>query len=140
MGEEREMSDGKRKIMVVDDEPSIVKMVSKRLELKGFEVVVATDGPQALELAKREHPDFIILDLMLPTLDGFQVCQQLKSQQQSKDVPVVIMFSGKGQPEDAERCRQAGAYGYVSKTQGTAALLAQIETVLQRPSACIVLP
>ena len=81
------MSDGKRRILVVDDEPSIVKMVSKRLEVKGFEV------------------------------------------------PVVIMFSGKGQPEDVERCRQAGAYGYVSKTQGTAALLEQIETVLQRPSA-----
>ena len=129
------MSDGKRKILVVDDEPSIVKMVSKRLELKGFEVVVATDGPQALEMAQRERPDFVILDLMLPTLDGFQVCQQLKSHQQSKEMPVVIMFSGKGQPEDAERCRQVGAYGYVSKTQGTAALLEQIEAVLQQTSA-----
>ena len=129
------MSDGKRRILLVDDEPSIIKMVSKRLELKGFEVLVATDGPQALEIAQRERPDFIILDLMLPTLDGFQVCQRLKSDQQSREVPVVIMFSGKGQPEDIERCRQIGAYGYVSKTQGTAALLEQIETVLQRPSA-----
>ena len=129
------MSDKKRKILLVDDEPSIVKMVSKRLEIKGFEVVVATDGPQALEMAERERPDFIILDLMLPTLGGFEVCQRLKSDQQSREVPVVIMFSGKGQPEDAERCRQVGAYGYVSKTEGTAALLTQIEAVLQRPSA-----
>ena len=129
------MADGKRKILLVDDEPSIVKMVSKRLEVKGFEVLVATDGPQAIDIARREHPDFIILDMMLPTLDGLQVCQQLKSHQQSKDVPVVIMFSGKGQPEDAERCRQVGAYGYVSKTQGTAALLEQIEAVLQQTSA-----
>ena len=129
------MADSKRKILLVDDEPSIIKMVSKRLEVKGFEVVVATDGPQALELAQRERPDFIILDMMLPTMDGLQVCQQLKSHQQSKEMPVVIMFSGKGQPEDAERCRQVGAYGYVSKAQGTAALLEQIEAVLQRPSA-----
>ena len=129
------MSGVKRKILLVDDEPSIIKMVSKRLEVKGFEVLIATDGPQAIEMAQREHPDFIILDMMLPTLDGLQVCQQLKSNQQSKDVPVVIMFSGKGQPEDAERCRQAGAYGYVSKTQGTTALLEQIETVLQGPAA-----
>lgn len=129
------MSDGKRKILLVDDEPSIIKMVSKRLELKGFEVLVATDGPQALEIAKREQPYFIILDLMLPTLDGFQVCQQLKSDQQSKEVPVVIMFSGKGLPEDVERCQKVGAYGYVSKTEGTAALLQQIEAVLQPPAA-----
>ena len=129
------MSDTKRKILLVDDEPNIVKMVTKRLEVKEFEVVVAMDGEQALELAQRERPDFIILDLMLPGLDGLQVCQRLKSDQSCRDVPVVIMFSGKGQPEDAERCRQAGAYGYVSKTQGTAALLEQIETVLQRPSA-----
>lgn len=129
------MADGKRKILLVDDEPSIIKMVSKRLEIKGFEVLVATDGPQAIEIAKRERPYFIILDLMLPTLDGFQVCQQLKSDQQSKAVPVVIMFSGKGQPEDAERCRQAGAYGYVTKTEGTAALLQQIESVLEPPAA-----
>ena len=128
------MSDGKRRILVVDDEPSIVKMVSKRLEVKGFDVLVATDGEQALALAQRERPDFIILDLMMPGLDGFQVCQRLKSDQTCREVPVVIMFSGKGQPEDAERCRKAGAYGYVSKTQGTSALLEQIETVLQRPS------
>lgn len=129
------MGDVKRKILVVDDEPSIIKMVSKRLEFKGFEVLVATDGPQALELARREQPYFIILDLMLPTLDGFQVCQQLKSHQQSKDVPVVIMFSGKGQPEDVERCREVGAHGYVSKTEGTTALLEQIDAVLQQASA-----
>ena len=124
------MSVQKRKILLVDDEPSILKMVAKRFEVKGFDVVVAADGAQALEAAQRERPDFIILDLMMPVMDGFEACKRLKENQGSQGIPVVIMYSGKGQPEDEERCKRVGAHGYVSKEQGTAALLAQIEAAL----------
>ena len=124
------MSERKRRVLLVDDEPSIIKMVGKRLEIEGFEVLVAMDGKEALEKAQAEHPDLIILDLMLPAIDGFEVCAALKRNQSSKDTPVITVFSGKGTEEDAERCRQLGAAAYVTKGQGATPLIAQIKTLL----------
>ena len=124
------MSTGKRRILLVDDEPSIIKMVGKRLEMKGFEVLIAMTGEEAITKAQAEHPDCIILDLMLPTMSGFEVCARLKKDQRCGEIPVVVMFSGKGQEEDAQRCRELGAAAYVTKTEGSTALLDHIQALL----------
>lgn len=120
----------KRRILLVDDEPSIIKMISKRLETSGFEVVVAMDGEEAVEKAAEEQPDLIILDLMLPKLDGYQVCSQLKEERSCLDVPVVVIFSGQEKEPAAGYCQRLGAAAYVTKTDGTPALLRKINALL----------
>ena len=76
------------RILVVDDEPSIVDVLSYNLEKAHYRVDVAHDGPQALEIAKSQHPDLIVLDLMLPGLDGLEVCRQLRKE---SDVPIIML-------------------------------------------------
>lgn len=124
------MENHQRRVLLVDDEPSIIKMVSKRLQMEGFEVIVAMDGPEAVEKARTEKPDLIVLDLMLPTMNGFDVCKLLKQEQSAKEVPIIAMFTGKGDPGDEERCLAAGAAAYVTKNQGTSTLLAHVKTLL----------
>ena len=124
------MGERKYRVLLVDDEPSIIKTVSKRLEVAGFEVSVAMTGKEAVAKAQAEHPDVIVLDLMLPEMSGFDVCGTLKKDQQCSEIPVVVMFSGKGSEEDAERCRELGAAAYVTKTDGSQALIAQINALI----------
>ena len=125
------MSDRKWKVLLVDDEASILKVVGKRLQVEGYDVIVAADGEEALEKAQQEHPDLIVLDLMLPKLSGVDVCVRLKKDRRSQDIPIITIFSGKGSSEDADRCRQAGAAAYVSKGHGAAPLLEQIKVLLK---------
>ena len=124
------MEQTKRRILLVDDEPSIIKVISKRLETSGFEVIVAMDGAEALAKAASERPDLIILDLMLPELDGYQVCSQIRQEKGSRDIPVVVIFSGVGKEEDGALCQQLGANAYVTKTDGTPVLLQKINALL----------
>jgi len=125
------MGDRKWRVLLVDDEPSIIKTVGKRLEVEGYEVLVAIDGQEAIEKAKTMRPDVIILDLMLPTINGFDVCAQIKQHQRSQEIPIITAFSGKGSPEDEEKCRQLGAAAYVPKGQGANPLIDQIKALLQ---------
>lgn len=124
------MSSGKRKVLLVDDEPSIIKTVGKRLEIEGFEVIIAMDGEEALAKAQSEKPDLIILDLMLPKVNGFEVCSQLKKDRNSKEIPVVTIFSGRGNDEDKDKCLEMGAAAYVTKGKGASELIAQIKALL----------
>ena len=127
------MSDKRLKVLLVDDEPSIIKTVGKRLELEGFEVIIAKDGEEAFAKAETEHPDVIVLDLMLPKVNGFDVCAKLKRNKQSKDIPVITIFSGQGSPEDEVRCLELGAAAYVAKGYGATPLIAQIKALLTAP-------
>ena len=124
------MAPDKVRVLLVDDEPSIVKTVSKRLEVAGFDVIVAMTGEEAITKALTERPNAIVLDLMLPTISGMQVCETLKKDQRCKDIPVVVMFTGKGDEADEERCRKVGAAAYVTKTQGSAELISQLKALL----------
>jgi len=121
----------KRRILLVDDEPSIVKMVGKRLELAGFEVLVAVDGREALSKAKLGRPDAIILDLMLPNVSGLEVCAELKHDPRYRRIPVII-FTGKGQELDEQLCRECGADAYINKSRRAVELIEQLEAVLER--------
>lgn len=104
----------KKKILVVDDEPDIQTIVSSRLASMGFEVLCARDGQEGLDLARKESPDAILLDLMLPKLDGYKVCRMLKFDKAFENIPVII-FSAKGSDEDKKLAEQVGADAYLVK-------------------------
>ena len=121
----------KPRILLVDDEPSIVKMVGKRLEIEGFEVLVAVDGQDGLAKARAENPALIVLDLMLPKLNGYEVCSKLKQDARYRHIPIVI-FSGKGQDTDVQHGYDCGADAYVTKGDGKTALIQKIKALLVR--------
>jgi len=123
------MAEARRRILLVDDEPSIIKMIGKALELKGYEVLVAMDGEDGLTKARLGHPDVILLDLMLPKKSGFEVCAALKGDPRYQRIPIII-FTGKGQEMDERLCREIGADAYLSKPHGSKALIEQIEALL----------
>jgi len=104
----------KKKILIVDDERITVELAQVFLERNDFEVVCAYDGVEALEVARAEKPDLILLDIVLPRKDGFDVCEELRSDPDFKDVRI-IMFTAKGLSQDIERGRQVGADEYIIK-------------------------
>ena len=104
----------KPRILLVDDEPSIVKMVGKRLEIEGFEVVIAMDGQDALAKAHTENPQLIVLDLMLPKLNGYEVCTMLKQDTRYQKIPIII-FTAKTQEKDEKMALECGANAYMRK-------------------------
>jgi two-component system, OmpR family, alkaline phosphatase synthesis response regulator PhoP len=104
----------KRKILVVDDEPEIVAILCARLGALGYETVSARDGQEGLNLARSEAPDAILLDLMLPKLDGYKVCRMLKFDKSFENMPVIIL-SAKGSDADKKLAEQVGADAYLVK-------------------------
>lgn len=104
----------KYRVMVIDDEPDIVKLVKISLEMANFEVIEAFSGREALEKAQQTVPDLFLLDIMMPEMNGYEVCRQLKSQERTRNVPVV-MLTAKGQKGDAEQGLKVGAEDYIIK-------------------------
>ena len=104
----------KRKILLVDDEPGIQMVISARLEAEGYEVLIAKDGQEGLDLARSESPDIVLLDIMLPKLDGYKVCRMLKFDKTFESIPIV-MFSAKGADADKKLAEQVGADAYIVK-------------------------
>ena len=117
------------KIMIVDDEPDVVHLVENMLKSYDMEVVAAYDGIGALDLAEQERPALILLDIMMPMMSGYEVCEQLKSNPQTKDIPVVCVSSGHS-VESRNRSRQAGAVALIVKPFSPAELVAQINAHL----------
>ena len=121
----------KKKILVVDDEKDLVEMLKMRLEGSGYSVITAFDGEAGLELAKKEMPDIILLDLMMPKKDGYEVCGELKKDNKYKKIPILIL-SAKGQGSDRTAGIAVGADGYVVKPFEGAVLLTKIKELLAR--------
>ncbi len=122
---------GKRTILVVDDEPKLVKVVRDYLERDGYRVVGAGDGREALERFHKDRPDLVVLDLMLPEMDGIEVCRRLR---QDSDVPI-IMLTARAEEVDELLGLELGADDYVTKPFSPRALLARIHSVLRRSHA-----
>jgi DNA-binding response OmpR family regulator len=122
------MSPGRARVLVIDDDPLIVRLVRTHLDRAGFQVSDATDGPTGLELAARESPDFVILDLMLPGLDGYEVCRRLR---EISLVPV-LMLTARGEQVDKLRGFEMGADDYLTKPFSPAELIARVQAVLRR--------
>lgn len=123
-----------RRILLVDDEPSIVKMMAKRLEVAGFDVTVAVDGEEALHKAQTLAPDLIVLDLMLPKRNGYEVCAALKHDPQRCQTPI-LMVTARTQDKDEQLALQSGADGYLRKPFRAQELLERIQGLLGRVPA-----
>jgi phosphate regulon transcriptional regulator PhoB len=122
---------GKGKILIVEDDRDIVEMVEYNLKQEGYTAVHAFNGEKGIELAGKEKPDLIILDLMLPAIDGFEVCKRLKQQQSTSAVPIIIL-SAKSRETDKVVGLELGADDYVTKPFSPRELLARIKAVLRR--------
>lgn len=123
------MENGKKKILLVDDEPSLVLLMEARLKASGYEVLSAGDGITGLEMAKREKPDLMILDLMLPRMDGYKVCGLLKKDSRYNKIPI-LMFTARAEDEDLKMGQEVGADAYVTKPFEPKALLKKIQELL----------
>jgi DNA-binding response OmpR family regulator len=119
-----------KKILVVDDEAQLVDMVKMRLEANNYEVIAAYDGQEGLEKAKKEKPDLIILDLMLPKMDGYKVCGLLKADARYNKIPI-IMFTARAQKSDKQMGQEVGADAYIAKPFGASVLLTKISELLK---------
>ena len=120
-----------KSILVVDDERNIVELVRLYLEKEGFAVVSASDGEQALVQYERSRPDLVVLDLMLPKLDGFEVCRELRRR---GDVPI-LMLTARSEDVDAIVGLELGADDYVTKPFNPRALVARVKAILRRTDA-----
>ena len=112
------MSDNKTKILLIEDEEMLANMYEVKFKNEGFDLVKALDGEQGLEMAKTVSPDFILLDIIMPKMDGFSVLKALKEDATTKDVPVMLL-TNLGQDEDIERCKSLGSVGYLVKANIT---------------------
>jgi two-component system alkaline phosphatase synthesis response regulator PhoP len=119
----------KKKILVVDDEPNIVKTVESRLKASGYDVVAAYDGEECLDKVHQEKPDLIILDLMLPKLNGHEIHKKLKADNEYKDIPVV-MLTASAELNDIKTGMETGADGYITKPFKAEVLLGIIQGLL----------
>ena len=123
----------KGKILVVDDEIYIVHILDFSLGMEGYQVLTALDGEQAVERAQAEKPDLIVLDIMMPKLDGYETCKALKSKAETKDIPVILL-SAKGRNVDQKTGFEVGADDYITKPFSPRKLVDRINAILGQPS------
>jgi len=104
----------KQRILLVEDDAFLASIYAQKLEVEGYDVSLATNGEDGLKLAAKESPALVLLDLVLPQMDGFEVLAKLKQDAATRKIPVLIL-SNLGQSEDIERCMDLGAAGYIIK-------------------------
>jgi DNA-binding response OmpR family regulator len=119
-----------KRILVVDDEPHIVRLVQVNLQREGYEVLTAYDGVEALEKVAREKPDMVVLDVMMPRMNGFEVLKKLKADEATRDIPV-IMLTAKAQDADVFRGWQSGVDSYLTKPFNPMELLTFVRRIFQ---------
>ena len=127
----RKLSDTRTKILIVDDELDTLLPLKRALEMDDFNVIDAQDGVEALEKVRSEIPDLVLLDLMLPKINGFEVCQRLKHDEATSSIPI-IMLTAKGETSDKVEGIEIGADDYVTKPFNLDELKARIKAVLRR--------
>jgi len=120
---------GQKKILVVDDEVDLVETLRFSLETEGFDVLVSYNGEDALNQARKESPDLILLDLMLPKLDGYKVCRLLKFDERFKHIPI-LMLTAKTQQKDKLLGKETGANEYITKPFEIDELMKKVKTYL----------
>lgn len=112
------MAGKKTKILLIEDEEMLANMYEVKFKNEGFEIVKALDGAEGLEKSKTINPDFILLDIIMPKMDGFSVLTALKEDEKTKNIPVLLL-TNLGQDEDVERGKELGAVGYLVKANIT---------------------
>jgi CheY-like chemotaxis protein len=127
----KETSAAKKRVLIVEDQVAIIHMLRMRLEANNYEVITAADGQEGLEKARKENPSLIILDVMLPKLNGYKVCQLLKADPKYNAIPIIIS-SGRTPQEIRKVGREVGADAYVSKPFEAEALLSKMKELLEK--------
>ena len=117
-------------IMLVDDEPHVLEVLRVTLEDLGFRLIEAADGPGALELAREELPDLIVLDVMLPDMSGLEVCRSLKQSTETGDTPIIMLTARSGE-DDATAGMEAGADRYLTKPFSPLTLMTEVVKLLK---------
>jgi len=121
-------------VLIVDDIPRNIKVLGDILRTRECRIAVATNGPQAIEMVKKAQPDLILLDIMMPEMDGFAVCKILKESSQTKDIPIIFL-TAKTETADIVKGLEAGAVDYISKPFNSTELLARVTTHLELKKA-----
>jgi two-component system alkaline phosphatase synthesis response regulator PhoP len=119
----------KGKILVIDDEVYILHILDFSLGAEGFEVISANNGELGVEKAKQEKPDLIVLDIMMPVLDGYETCRRLKRETDTKDIPVILL-TAKGRDVDKRLGFEVGAIDYIVKPFSPSRLIERIEEII----------
>src|SRR5262245_3906688 len=117
------------RILIVDDTPANIQMLSGMLKEKGYQLSVATNGMQALEVLEKIKPDLILLDVMMPELDGFETCRRIKRSEAWRDIPIIFL-TARTEIEDIVRGFEIGAMDYVAKPFNAHELMARVSTHL----------
>jgi len=118
-----------KKILVVDDDPYILMSLEFLMKKNGFDVMVARNGTEALEIVEKQVPDIVLLDIMMPDVDGYAICKHIKSSKKLKDAKVVFM-SAKSKETDIQKGYDLGASLYVTKPFSTRQLLKQVQDLI----------
>lgn len=126
----------KTRILIVDDELSIIKFLRANLASKGYEVLAVMNGAEALQAFEMESPDLMVLDIMMPRMDGFEVCRRIREWSQ---VPI-IMLSARGDEDDKVKCLDLGADDYITKPFGKDELVARVKAVMRRTESTAAVP
>jgi len=121
----------KKKILIIDDEQDLVDFVKIRLETNGYQVVSACNGEEGIVTCVRENPDLVLLDILIPKIDGFKVCQALKKDPSTAGIPI-IMLTAKDRTEDIKSAKEVGADGYIIKPFDSATMLLSIKDQLAK--------
>lgn len=125
-----------KKILVVDDEPNIVQTLKDRLEMNDFQVLTATNGKEGLDTALSEQPDVILLDVIMPIMDGLEMLEALRQDVNGKELSV-IMLTARSQTDDIARASSAGIEDYIVKPFDLSELLEKIERVLEKKKTLV---
>jgi DNA-binding response OmpR family regulator len=122
-----------KKVLIVDDEPSIIVALQFLMEQNGYETLVAFSGEEAMETIARQHPDLILLDIMLPVVDGFEVCQRVRENPEWKNIRIVLV-TALGSEANAAKGLALGADAYITKPFANADLVAKVKELLACPA------
>ena len=125
-----------QKILIVDDDLDTLQLVGTTLERQEYEILAAKDGAQAVEMAKQDKPDLILLDIMMPKMDGYEVTRRLRADAETAGIPI-IMFTAKAQVEDKVEGLEAGADDYLTKPTHPTELVARVKAILKRSPAMV---
>lgn len=126
----------KKRILIVDDDPAILRLLSTNLKARGYEVISAANGEESLEAVQRDFIDLMILDLMMPKVDGVEVCRRVR---EWSEVPIIIL-SARGDENDKVKCLELGADDYLTKPFGIAELMARIKTAFRHRGDATAVP
>jgi DNA-binding response OmpR family regulator len=123
-----------KKVLIVDDEPNIVLSVEFLMQREGHEVITAGDGQEAIELLAKSRPDLMILDVMMPRKNGFEVCAEVRANPALSGMPI-LMLTAKGREAEMKKGLSLGADAYITKPFSTHELVAQVQELLDREDA-----